>query len=91
MKITTISEEVKTKIEVRIRQIEEEIGHEISESFAQELEDTNKNLGGDKQNLNGAGRREIWDILKKNSQKIKLLFLWVKETKLEIWSVIMKV
>ena len=72
MKIATISEEMKIKIKVRILQIEEEIGHEISQNFAEEIENTIKSIGGDKQNLNGNGRRAIWDILKKNFPKRKV-------------------
>ena len=69
VRITTISEEMKSKIETIIAQIEEKIADVISEEYVQEIENVLNEIGGDKQNLNGAGRRAIWDILKRNYPK----------------------
>ena len=70
--LSNTSEEMKNRIKDRISQIEEEIAHEIGENFVKEIEDTLNKIGGDKQNLNGAGRRAIWDILKKKFPKSKV-------------------
>ena len=57
------------KIENRIWQIEEEIGDDISTKYHKEIVDTLKKLGGDSQNLNGAGRKNLWKFLKRKFPK----------------------
>ena len=68
-KLTSISEEMKIKIEVRISQIEEEISEQISQKYVEEILETLKKLGGDEQNLNGSGRRALWEVLKRKYPK----------------------
>ena len=68
-KLSNISEEMKMKIEHRIVQIEEEIGDDISKNYHKEIVDTLKKMGGDSQNLNGAGRKSL-EIFKKKVSKI---------------------
>ena len=65
-----LSTDLKSKIESRIEAIEREIGEEISDDFAQEIIETINNMGGDQQALNGSGRKELWQILKKKYPKI---------------------
>ena len=67
--LSTISAEMKLKIENRIWQIEEEIGDDISKKYHKEIVDTLKKLGGDSQNLNGAGRKNLWKFLKRKFPK----------------------
>ena len=63
-KLNTISEDMKIKIEERISQIEQEIGNEISERYHQEIVETLREFGGDEHNLNGSGRKKLWEKLK---------------------------
>ena len=68
-KLVTISDEMKMKIEDRIREIEDGIGDEISENYHKEIKDTLKKLGGDGKNLNGSGRKHLWKLLKRKFPK----------------------
>ena len=68
-KIDILTDEMKNRINIRIAQIEEEIADEICEEFVKEIEDVLNEIGGDKQNLNGGGRRAIWEILKRKYPK----------------------
>ena len=62
-KLVTISNEMKMKIEDRMREIEDGIDDEISENYHKEIKDTLKKLGGDGKNLNGSGRKLFWKLL----------------------------
>lgn len=70
-KLQSISEEMRIKIKERIYLIEEEISSKISEKYVEEIVETLKELGGDEKNLNGSGRKKLWEILKKNYPKCK--------------------
>ena len=78
------SDDMKRKIEERIAQIEEEIGSEISEKYAEEVSDTLKKLGGERQLLNGSGRKQMWKMLKRSFPKILQQSLLVKKIEEEI-------
>ena len=75
VKLSSVSEEMKMKIRERISQIEEDIGNEISEEYFKEILDTITKLGGDEQNLNGSGRKELWKLLKTVIQNVYLPYL----------------
>ena len=62
---------MRIKIKERIYIIEEEISSKISEKYVEEIVETLKELGGDEKNLNGSGRKKLWEILKKNYSKCK--------------------
>ena len=64
-----ISEEIKEKINIRIKQIEEEIGDRTVESYHKEILETIEGLGGDETSLNGGGRKQLWKLLKQNFPK----------------------
>ena len=68
-KSPTIDEEMKRKIEERITQIEANIGNDISEKYKNEIMDTLQQLGGDRKNLSGSGRKKLWEILKRKYPK----------------------
>ena len=68
-KLSTISEEIKLKIEERILQIEADIGNDISEKYQNEILDTLKKLGGNNKQLTGSGRKKLWELLKKKYPK----------------------
>ena len=68
-KSTFNNEDMKVKIEQRIKEIEENIGDEIAENYHKEIVDTINTLGGDHQNLNGSGRNELWKLLKRKVPK----------------------
>ena len=65
----TIDEDIKAKMNIRIKEIEEKIGDEIAESYYKEIIDTIEALGGDHHNLNGSGRSELWKLLKRKVPK----------------------
>jgi hypothetical protein len=60
---------MKIKIEERISQIEQEIGNEISERYHKEIVETLREFGGDEHNLNGSGRKKLWEKLKQKYPK----------------------
>ena len=64
-----LSPNMKSKIEFDIEEIEREIGDAISNDYAQEIIETINSMGGDHQALNGSGRKELWQILKKKYPK----------------------
>ena len=68
-KLVSNNEDMKIKIEKRIKEIEEKIGDEVAASFHKEIVETINNLGGDHQNLNGSGRKELWKLLKRKVPK----------------------
>ena len=70
LKNTAISEEMKNQIEVRIKQIEEEIEKEVTEDYQKELMETLRELGQSEHSVNGDKRKQIWKLLKKNYPKI---------------------
>jgi hypothetical protein len=72
-KLSTGSEEMKLKIEDRIFEIENEIGTDVSNRYHEDIVDTLKKLGGDDQNLNGSGRKQLWKFLKKKYPKSSFL------------------
>ena len=65
----TIDEDIKAKMNIRIKEIEEKIGDEIAESYYKEIIDTIEALGGDHHNLNGSGRSELWKLLRRKVPK----------------------
>ena len=83
IKLPSISVEMKIMIEDRISKIEEEISKEISEKYVDEIVETLKNLGGDDQNLNGSGRKKLWEMLKSKYPKFSLQSLWERRIALE--------
>ena len=64
-----ISQEIKSGLEDKIRTIDEELSKEISEEYAQEVLETIESLGGDRQAINGSGRKSLWQMLKKKYPK----------------------
>ena len=70
MKVVSITEDVRKKIEARISQIETEIGDEVAEENMREIVETIKSLGGEDHCLNGSGRKQMWKLLKKKFPKI---------------------
>ena len=65
----SISIEIKAELEANIKAIEEELGKEISEEYVQEVLETIESLGGDRQAINGSGRKILWEMLKKKYPK----------------------
>ena len=74
VKSTLIEEETKVKFNQRIKEIEDKIGEEIAETFQREIVETIKDLGGDGTNIDGSGRKKMWDLLKKKIPKVKSAF-----------------
>ena len=68
LKSSTIKEEMKMKIRQRIKQIEDDIGDEVAYNNFKDVVETIKELGEDV-NMNGSGRRKLWDLLKKKFPK----------------------
>ena len=68
MKCNDIGDEMKEKIEERIRQIEEEIGDGVADENHKMVVETLKELG-DESNLNGSGRKKLWSLLKRKFPK----------------------
>ena len=64
-----IDEITKKLVQDRIEQIEKNIANEIIEENRKVIMDTTKNLNGEKDNLGGAGRKQMWKILKKKYPK----------------------
>ena len=59
MKSKTVDEEMKLKIEERIKQIEEDIGNKVVDEYHKEIIETIEGLGGDQTALDGAGRKQL--------------------------------
>ena len=68
---------MKNRISARISEIEYDIANKISEEYVKEIEDTLAEIGGDKQNLNGNGRKTIWEILKRAFLPCKLYLIQI--------------
>ena len=68
VKNVNIDDEMRTKINQRVRQIEDAIGEEEAENNFKDIIETMKELG-ECSNINGAGRRKFWDLLKKKYPK----------------------
>ena len=66
-----IDEEMKSKIEERIKQIEMEIGNKIVDDYHKVIIETIKGLGGDETCLDGSGRKKLWGLLKKKCPKVQ--------------------
>ena len=66
LKSVKISEDMKIKIEVRIKQIEEDMENEVSEEYRNEVMETLRELSGSEDCVNGDRRKRMWKILKKN-------------------------
>ena len=73
-KSKAIDQNIKIKIEERIRKIEEDLGNEISDSYYKEIVETISDLGGDDTNIDGSGRLKLWNLLKRKCPKVKLAF-----------------
>ena len=69
LKLDGKDDNMKEKINVRIAQIEEEIGDNIANEFKRKLADTIEEIGGEKDAINGAGRNRIWNWIKKKYPK----------------------
>ena len=63
-----IDDEMRVKINQRIKQIENDIGEEIAENNFKDVIDTMKELG-EGSNINGTGRKKFWDLLKRKYPK----------------------
>ena len=68
IKHSIIDDAMKEKIEKRIRDIEDDIGEDIANENRNVVLETLKQLG-DGNNLNGSGRKRLWEILKKKFPK----------------------
>ena len=68
MKSSVIDDDMKEKIEKRIKVIEDEIGDDIANENCKVVLDTLKKLG-DSSNLNGSGRKQLWRLLKRKFPK----------------------
>ena len=64
-----IDEITKKLVQDRIEQIETNIANEIIEENRKVIMDTSENLNGEKDNLGGAGQKQMWKILKKKYPK----------------------
>ena len=69
-RVVNIDEKTKLKIEERIKQIENEIGTEIEEENHEAILEAIHALGGNETSLNGAGRKQMWSLLKRKYPKI---------------------
>ena len=67
-KSSVIDDDMKEKIEKKIKVIEDEIGEDIANENCKVIMDTLKKLG-DGSSLNGAGRKQLWGLLKKRFPK----------------------
>ena len=70
LKAVDITEEMKIKINKRIKQIEEEVEREVSEEYLEEVMETLRELGGEDNSISGDGRKKMWKLLKMNFPKI---------------------
>ena len=70
-KAKDISEELKKQIEVRIQEIENEIGNKVVEEYHEEIIETINSMGGDETSIDGSGRQKLWKILKRKFPKTK--------------------
>ena len=73
-KSDVITDQMKQKIEVRIKEIENEIGDKVVESYHKEILETIQGLGGDQTSLDGSGRKKLWSLLKRKFPKIQSAF-----------------
>ena len=64
-----LDETMKDKINVRIAEIETEVGDHIAKEFLQSISDTIKEVGGEIDDINGSGRNKIWKLMKKKYPK----------------------
>ena len=69
VKKVQIDDEMRSQIIRRIQQIEKDIGDEVAENNFKDIVETMKELG-DSSNIDGTGRRKIWDLLKKKFPKL---------------------
>ena len=60
----------KNEAENRVREIEEEIGEEVSEENVMTLKETLQLMGVDSDSVNGKDRKQIWNLLKTKYPKI---------------------
>ena len=65
-----INDDMKTVIEVRIKQIEDEIEKEVSEDQMKEAMETLRELGCQEDSMKGEGRKKMWKMLKEMYPKI---------------------
>lgn len=70
LKVVEIDEEMRFKIQDRIKQIEEEVEREVSEEYLKEIMETLRELGGEENSISGEGRKKMWKLLKRNYPKI---------------------
>ena len=68
----SISIEIKAELEANIKAIEEELGNKTSEEYVKEVLEIIESLGGDRQAINGSGRKILWEMLKKKYPKSDL-------------------
>ena len=74
IKAIEIDDDMKLQINIRIKEIEENIGKEVAEDFKKKIVETINELGGDETNLDGSGRNKMWGIIKENIPKSKSQF-----------------
>ena len=70
LKQTKISEEMRIKVEKRIKEIEEDMENEVTEEHQKVLIETLRELSGDDDTINGNRRKQMWKLLKKKFPKI---------------------
>ena len=70
-KKVVIDEAMKQQIEIRITQIENEIGNKVVESYHKEIIETIDEIGCDETALDGSGRNKLWKLLKRKFPKIQ--------------------
>ena len=70
LKDVKITEEMRDKIEERIKQIEAEIEKEFSEECIKDVMETLRELGDEDNSIGGERRKKMWKVLKKNFPKI---------------------
>jgi hypothetical protein len=66
LKDVEITEEMRDKIEERIKRIEAEIEKEFSEERIKDVLETLRELGDEENSIDGERRKKMWKVLKKN-------------------------
>ena len=74
VKLEQIDEAMRKKINHRIEEIENDIGDDIAKEFHKNIIHTLKQLGGENDTLNGAGRKKLWSLMKKKYPKVTPAF-----------------
>lgn len=70
LKIFNITEDIRDKIKLRIKEIEEEMETEITEEYQKEVIEMMRELGGSEEDISGDRRKKMWKLLKRNYPKV---------------------